>query len=128
MWDWLGGRTSELSFVGVLPAPLQRLDIQRILYGPKAWDEITRRRHVRMNPAAQLALAWHHAGGDTGLRSMIVIPYKNRLEFLSRYLQQLILESTGKELDRSGTLVNQGIGGFGDKESTHQNAYLYSTA
>ena len=39
---------------------------------------------------------------------MVVIPYKDRLELLSKYLQQLIMESLGKEKDLTGNIVNQG--------------------
>src|SRR5258705_6590892 len=42
MWDWVGGRTSELSAVGLLPAALQGIDIDSLLAGARACDEITR--------------------------------------------------------------------------------------
>ena len=42
MWDWVGGRTSELSAVGLLPAALQGFDIDSMLAGAKACDDITR--------------------------------------------------------------------------------------
>src|SRR5438132_1404408 len=42
MWDWVGGRTSETSVVGLLPAALQGIDIDSFLAGAKACDEITR--------------------------------------------------------------------------------------
>ncbi|HSH96589.1 MAG TPA: glucose-6-phosphate isomerase, partial [Roseimicrobium sp.] len=42
MWDWVGGRTSETSAVGLLPAALQGLDIASFLSGAKAADEVTR--------------------------------------------------------------------------------------
>src|SRR5208283_734896 len=42
MWDWVGGRTSELSAVGLLPAALQGFDIDSMLSGAKACDDITR--------------------------------------------------------------------------------------
>ena len=45
MWDWVGGRTSELSAVGLLPAALQGFDVDSILAGAKACDDITRRNH-----------------------------------------------------------------------------------
>ena len=62
MWDWVGGRTSELSAVGLLPAALQGLDIQGLLAGAKACDEATRNTITRDNPAAQLALMWYFLG------------------------------------------------------------------
>ena len=55
MWDWVGGRTSELSAVGLLPAALQGLDIDSMLAGAKACDELTRSPVLKDNPAALLA-------------------------------------------------------------------------
>jgi glucose-6-phosphate isomerase len=43
MWDWVGGRTSELCAVGLLPAALQGLDIQAMLDGAAAMDAVTRK-------------------------------------------------------------------------------------
>jgi glucose-6-phosphate isomerase len=124
MWDWVGGRTSELSAVGLLPAALQGLDIGGMLAGARATDEVTRRHETRHNPAALLALMWHHAGGGRGLKDMVVLPYKDRLELFSRYLQQLVMESLGKERDLDGKVVHQGIAVYGNKGSTDQHAYV----
>jgi glucose-6-phosphate isomerase len=124
MWDWVGGRTSELSAVGLLPAAIQGFDIDSMLAGAKACDELTRIPTVAKNPAALLALAWHHAGNGRGEKNMVVIPYKDRLELLSKYLQQLIMESLGKEKDLSGKIVNQGITVLGNKGSTDQHSYI----
>jgi glucose-6-phosphate isomerase len=124
MWDWVGGRTSELSAVGLLPAALQGIGIRELLAGANACDSLTRGRVTRNNPAALLALAWFQAVEGKGSRNMVVIPYKDRLELLSRYLQQLIMESLGKELDLDGRRVNQGITVFGNKGSTDQHSYI----
>jgi len=125
MWDWVGGRTSELSAVGLLPAALQGFDIDGLLNGAKACDEVTRKRDVKANPAAQMALMWYFLeGGGKGERNMIVLPYKDRLELFSRYLQQLVMESLGKEFDLNGNRVNQGITVLGNKGSTDQHAYV----
>lgn len=124
MWDWVGGRTSELSAVGLLPAALQGFDIESMLCGASACDEQTRRSAIHENPAAQLALAWFHSGNGIGSKSMVVLPYKDRLELFSKYLQQLVMESLGKEKDLTGKVVNQGICVFGNKGSTDQHAYV----
>ncbi len=124
MWDWVGGRTSELSAVGLLPAALQGLDIDAILNGAKACDEATRVADLKANPAAQLALAWFHAGNAKGDKNMVILPYKDRLELFSRYLQQLVMESLGKERDLNGKVVHQGITVFGNKGSTDQHAFV----
>ncbi len=55
---------------------------------------------------------------------MVVLPYKDRLELFARYLQQLVMESLGKEFDLEGRKVNQGLTVFGNKGSTDQHAYV----
>ena len=124
MWDWVGGRTSELSAVGLLPAALQGLDIQGLLAGAKACDESTRNTVTRDNPAAQLALMWYFLGDGRGTKDMVVLPYKDRFELFSKYLQQLVMESLGKELDLDGKVVHQGLAVYGNKGSTDQHAYV----
>ena len=124
MWDWVGGRTSELSAVGLLPAALQGFNIESMLDGARACDMATRRSSVAENPAAQLALAWFHCGNGIGSKSMVILPYKDRLELFSKYLQQLVMESLGKEKDLTGKVVHQGICVFGNKGSTDQHAYV----
>lgn len=124
MWDWVGGRTSVTSAVGLLPAALQGIDIQALLQGAKLTDEITRRDETRNNPAALMALMWHYATDGRGTKDMVMLPYKDRLLLFSRYLQQLIMESLGKELDLSGQRVNQGLTVYGNKGSTDQHAYV----
>ena len=124
MWDWVGGRTSELSAVGLLPAALQGIDTTNLLSGACETDELTRRTNVKDNPAIQMALAWYVSGNGKGTKNMVVLPYKDRLELFSRYLQQLVMESLGKELDLSRNTVNQGLTVFGNKGSTDQHAYV----
>ena len=124
MWDWVGGRTSETSAVGLLPAALQGLDIDQLLAGAAACDKETRQPNTKNNPAMRLALAWGHNCNDKGDKDMVILPYKDRLELFSRYLQQLIMESLGKEKDLDGNVVNQGIAVYGNKGSTDQHAYV----
>ena len=124
MWDWVGGRTSELSAVGLLPAALQGLDIDAMLAGARACDEITRTAQTNRNPSALMAAMWYHAGGGKGAKDLVVLPYKDRLELFSKYLQQLMMESLGKERDLDGKVVNQGIAVYGNKGSTDQHAYV----
>jgi glucose-6-phosphate isomerase len=124
MWDWVGGRTSVTSAVGLLPAALQGLDVRALLAGARAMDEATRRRDTHRNPAALLALAWFSAAGGAGKKDMVLLPYKDRLELFSRYLQQLVMESLGKRLDLAGNVVHQGLAVYGNKGSTDQHAYV----
>ena len=124
MSDWVGGRTSVMSVVGLLPAALQGIDVHAFLGGAAAMDEKTRNRNTSDNAAMLLALMWHHAGNGRGEKDMVVLPYKDRLVLFSKYLQQLVMESLGKELDLDGSTVNQGIAVYGNKGSTDQHAYV----
>jgi glucose-6-phosphate isomerase len=69
-------------------------------------------------------LAWFFIGKGHGERDMVILPYKDRLELFSRYLQQLVMESLGKEKDLNGNTVNQGLAVYGNKGSTDQHAYV----
>ncbi len=124
MWNWVGGRTSETGPVGLLPAALEGVPIDDFLKGAATMDIVTRGRETESNPAALLALMWYHATGGKGAKDMVIIPYKDRLSLLSNYLQQLVMESLGKECDLDGMVVNQGIAVYGNKGSTDQHAYI----
>jgi glucose-6-phosphate isomerase len=67
---------------------------------------------------------WHAAGNGKGEKNMVVVPYKDRLEWLTRYIQQLVMESLGKGRDDSGEEVEQGVSVFGNKGSTDQHSYI----
>ncbi|MCB0318480.1 MAG: glucose-6-phosphate isomerase [Bdellovibrionales bacterium] len=123
IWDWLGGRTSQLGPVGLLPMALEGQDIDAFLEGAREMDKLTRQPQ-KFNPAAQLALAWFYLGNGRGERNMVILPYRDRLECLSKYLQQLVMESIGKSLNLKGELVEQGITVFGNKGSSDQHAYV----
>ena len=71
-----------------------------------------------------LALSWHYLTDGKGSKDMVILPYKDRLELFAKYLQQLIMESLGKEKDLNGNLVHQGISVYGNKGSTDQHAYV----
>jgi glucose-6-phosphate isomerase len=124
MFDWVGGRTSITSAVGLLPAALVGADLRAFLDGAAVMDEATRTAEIRANPAALLAASWYVAGQGRGRRDMVVLPYRDRLEVFSRYLQQLVMESLGKRLDRRGQVVHQGLAVYGNKGSTDQHAYV----
>jgi glucose-6-phosphate isomerase len=67
---------------------------------------------------------WYYAGNGKGEKDMVVLPYKDRLMLFSRYLQQIVMESLGKEQDLDGNVVHQGIAVYGNKGSTDQHAYV----
>jgi len=67
---------------------------------------------------------WYYIGNGKGTKDMVILPYKDRLELFSRYLQQLVMESLGKSLDCNDNVVHQGIAVYGNKGSTDQHAYI----
>jgi len=110
IWDWVGGRTSITSAVGLLPMALMGQDTKGFLRGAAAMDAHT--REAEDNPALMLAEAWWQARP----RAMVVLPYRDRLGLFGRYLQQLVMESLGKE--------GLGLTVYGNKGSTDQHAYV----
>src|SRR6266487_3193589 len=124
MYDWIGGRTSVMSAVGLLPMALEGFDIDNFLAGAAAMDERMRTPDAAQNAAMLLALMWYYAGNGKGEKDMVILPYKDRLALFSKYLQQLVMESLGKEKDLDGNVVHQGIAVYGNKGSTDQHAYL----
>jgi len=124
IWDWVGGRTSISSAVGLLPLALLGCNIREFLSGASEMDQISRNYPIGENPAALIAASWFVAGEGKGNRSLVVLPYKDRLLLIGRYLQQLVMESLGKRTDKKGNEVFQGISVFGNKGSTDQHAYI----
>ena len=124
MADSVGGRTSETAIVGHLPAALTGVDFKTFLAGACAMDAWTRNDDYTANPAMFLAAMWYIAGNHHGDRNMVIVPYSDRLVLLSRYLQQLVMESLGKELDLDGNVVHQGLNVFGNKGGTDAHAFI----
>ena len=122
--DWVGGRTSITSAVGLLPAAFIQADLLKFLEGASVMDRSTREKKVTNNPAALLAASWFISGSSKGKKDMVILPYKDRLDVLSKYLQQLVMESLGKKYNRCGEVVCQGLSVYGNKGSTDQHAYI----
>ena len=122
--DWVGGRTSITSAVGLLPAAFIGADLDMFLKGASRMDIATRSKQIENNPAALMAASWYISGSSKGKKDMVILPYKDRLEVLSKYLQQLVMESIGKKYNRQGEIVNQGLSVYGNKGSTDQHAYI----
>jgi glucose-6-phosphate isomerase len=124
LWEWVGGRTSVTSMAGLLPAALAGADTSAFLDGAASMDSATRVVSVRENPAAMLALTWFWLGSGRGEKAMVVLPYRDRLTAVVRWLQQLVMESVGKRLDRAGRVVEQGLTVYGHKGVSDQHSYL----
>ncbi len=124
MAESIGGRTSVTSVVGHVPAAAAGIDFGALLAGAVSMDQWTRNADVYANPAYLLAVTWYILGNARGDRNMVIIPYSDRLILLSRYLQQLVMESLGKRLDRTGATVHQGLNVFGNKGGTDAHAFV----
>jgi len=123
LWSWVGGRTSITAMVGLLPLAFMGKDWQQFLRGASEMDELTRRNDSN-NPALLLASAWLSANTPQNPRAMVVLPYKDRLALLARYLQQLVMESIGKSHDMQGREIRHGLTVYGNKGSTDQHAFV----
>jgi len=105
-WDWVGGRYSLWSAVGLpfaLAAGMERFDELRA--GASAMDEHFARAPLEKNLPVVMGLleAWNVNFLGCGHRA--VVPYDERLRLLPAYLQQLEMESSGKSVTREGDRV-----------------------
>ena len=106
MWDWVGGRYSVWSAVGLAVA-LQCgwATFEGLLSGAKDMDEHTRSAVGRANLPLMLALLEHWNTRFLGTDTHVVLPYSQRLELLPDFLQQLSMESNGKRVQSDGSTV-----------------------
>ena len=106
MWDWVGGRYSLWSAIG-LPIALQcgYAAFESLLQGAAAMDTHFRRTRWQENLPAMLGLIglWH--SNFLNVSSRAVIPYDDRLKLLPAYLQQLEMESNGKQVSLAGDVL-----------------------
>ena len=103
LWDWVGGRYSLWSAVGISVAlALGWQNFQRLLYGAHSLDMHTHAASPAENLPMVMALLelWqtHYIGANTH----VVLPYAQRLAHLPDFLQQLTMESNGKRISPSG--------------------------
>jgi len=112
MWDWVGGRTSELSAVAssrVPPGVRHGGDARR---GPRLRRRDPRARHAQ-EPCRDDGPGVAPRHRRQGQKDMVVLPYKDRLLMFSRYLQQLLMGVARKRYDLNGNRVDQGISVYG---------------
>lgn len=98
----VGGRFSELSPVGLLPAAVCGFDIKKMLKGASYMDEVCSRENK--NPAAMFALL-HVLGMKKGMNISVMLPYADSLKYVSDWYAQLWAESLGKRMDTDGNEV-----------------------
>lgn len=106
-WDWVGGRYSLWSAIGLPIALHVGMDnFRRLLAGAHAMDEHFRRAPLEENLPVNLALAGIWNVDFLDIRSHAVLPYDGRLKHLPGYFQQLEMESNGKSVTNDGAEVD----------------------
>ena len=103
----VGGRFSELTPVGLLPAAFCGIDIKGLLEGAAQMDKLCETSDIYKNPAHMYALL-HYIGMTNGKNISVVMPYADSLKFISDWYAQLWAESLGKQYDVDGNIVNVG--------------------
>ena len=107
--DDVGGRFSVFSSVGLVPFALVGLDIDKIINGIKDIDLELKSTDIRQNIAAQGALIQYLMDTKKGKKLSVMMPYSNRLKYVSDWYVQLLAESLGKKYNRNGEQVNAGL-------------------
>ena len=126
-WDWVGGRYSIWSAIGLpLMIAIGAQDFGDFLDGAHALDEHFRAAPFESNLPVLLGLlgVWHR--NICGYGSRAVIPYDQRLQRLPAYLQQLDMESNGKRVTRAGAAVVEKTGPvvWGEPGTNGQHAFF----
>lgn len=103
----IGGRFSVLTAVGLLPAALLGIDIEKLLKGAEQLKEqfFSSTTHA----AYDLAFYQHQLYTTQNVNMTVLMPYSNKLFTIADWYRQLLAESIGKEVNRAGEQVNVGI-------------------
>jgi glucose-6-phosphate isomerase len=105
--EGVGGRFSELSSVGLLPAAVCGIDIGELLAGAAYMDKICSETDCLINPAYLLA-ALQVIAMEKGCNVSVMMPYADSLKYMADWYAQLWAESLGKRFDSNGNVVNFG--------------------
>jgi glucose-6-phosphate isomerase len=126
-WDWVGGRYSMWSAVGLSLALIVGMDVFRqILAGGRRMDLHFRQAPPGENMPVLLALLGIWYNNFFGAQSQAILPYTNRLDRFPAYLQQLQMESSGKSVRMDGKPVrcNTGMIVWGEAGSNAQHSFM----
>ena len=126
-WDWVGGRYSLWSAVGLSCAiGLGWPAFERLLDGARAMDEHFLSAAPARNAPIMLALAHIYNRNALGRPARAVIPYARRLALLPAFLQQLEMESNGKSVGTDGEWTDEDTAGvvFGEPGTNAQHAFF----
>ncbi|AGC76037.1 glucose-6-phosphate isomerase [Nonlabens dokdonensis] len=127
MFDWVGGRFSLWSTVGMSVAlGIGTQNFQDLLEGAHEMDEHFKNTTFEKNIPVQLGLLTIWYNNFYKAQSEAVIPYTQYLHRLPAYLQQAIMESNGKSVDRNGNPVNYETGNivWGEPGTNSQHAFF----
>jgi len=127
MWDWVGGRFSLWSAVGLsIALSIGFTNFESLLAGARKMDDHFSDTAIEDNIPVQLALISIWYNNFFGAESEAVIPYSQYLEKLPSYLQQAIMESNGKSVDRNGEKVSYQTGTliWGEPGTNSQHAFF----
>lgn len=126
-WDWVGGRYSLWSAIGLPIALAVGMDhFEALLAGAHALDEHFRTAPLERNVPVLMALIGDWNRNALGFDTHAVLPYDQLLHRLPAYLQQLDMESNGKSVTRGGTPVDGGTGPilWGEPGTNGQHAFF----
>ncbi len=126
-WDWVGGRYSLWSAIGLSISLYLGFDrFRELLDGARAMDEHFLQAPLESNMPVIMALLgiWYNNFFDA--RSHAIIPYDQYLHRFPAYLQQLDMESNGKRVDRSGKEISYSTGPviWGEPGTNAQHAFF----
>ncbi|NBW28746.1 MAG: glucose-6-phosphate isomerase [Flavobacteriaceae bacterium] len=127
MWDWVGGRFSLWSAVGLSISLAVGFDnFDKVLKGANYMDEHFKTASFDKNIPVILALLSIWYNNFFGSESEALIPYSQYLQKLAPYLQQGIMESNGKSIGRDGKRVNYQTGTiiWGEPGTNSQHAFF----
>lgn len=106
LWDWVGGRFSLWSSVGLTTALSVSSDVTAGMHsGAAAMDKHFETAPLASNAPVQMALHGIANRSVLGIGSLNIAPYDSRLAYLVPYIQQLEMESLGKSVDIAGNPV-----------------------
>ncbi|HNP35690.1 MAG TPA: glucose-6-phosphate isomerase [Woeseiaceae bacterium] len=125
-WDWVGGRYSIWSAVGLSVALVTGMDIfRRLLAGARVMDLHFQQAPLHANMPVTLALLGIWYNNFFGAETQAILPYDNRLERFPAYLQQLHMESNGKSVRLDGKPVkcSTGVVIWGEAGNNAQHSF-----
>lgn len=126
-WDWVGGRFSLASAVGIsIACAYGREVFEQLLSGMHDLDLHFKNTPLKNNLAIWHALSWIYNINYLGCQSFAVIPYSFRMKYFPAFLQQLIMESNGKSVDLHNQLLETSTSPivFGERGTNSQHSFF----